>query len=114
VVFPNNMANRRRHLRASGTKRSGAHNAHSVPRHRMRKDDCRGVMRERLLHDFPRVHARAVYRAAEQLFEGNQTVPVVQMQTAENFVGAVRSWVVRKARVISGAVNTEPMHMASR
>ena len=31
----------------------------------VREDDCRGVMRERLFHDFPRMHARAVDRAAE-------------------------------------------------
>lgn len=48
----------------------------------MRKDDGRGVMREGLFHDFTRVHARAVDRAAEQFLEGNQAVPVVEMQAA--------------------------------
>jgi DNA repair protein RadC len=31
VAFPTNIASRRKHLRASGTKRSGAHNTHNHP-----------------------------------------------------------------------------------
>jgi DNA repair protein RadC len=31
VAFPTNIASRRKHLRASGTKRSGAHNSHNHP-----------------------------------------------------------------------------------
>jgi DNA repair protein RadC len=31
VAIPNNIASRRKHLRASGTKRSGAHKAHPHP-----------------------------------------------------------------------------------
>jgi DNA repair protein RadC len=31
VAFPNNIASRRKHLRGSATKRSGAHNVHPHP-----------------------------------------------------------------------------------
>ncbi len=31
MAIPNNIVSRRKHLRSSGTKRSGAHNAHNHP-----------------------------------------------------------------------------------
>jgi len=55
----------------------------------VRKDHCGRVVRERLPHDFTRVHAGAVDGAAEEFVEGDQTMPAVEMQAAEHLVWPV-------------------------
>lgn len=55
----------------------------------VREDDCRGVVGERLAHHFARMHARPVDGAAEELFEGDQPMTVVEVQAAEHFVGPI-------------------------
>jgi hypothetical protein len=46
------------------------------------EDQCRGVVQQGLAQHLARVNAGAVDRAAEQLFEGNQPVAVVEVQAA--------------------------------
>ena len=46
------------------------------------ENERRRASLERAFHDFARVHARAVDRAAEQLLEAEQTVAVVEEQAA--------------------------------
>jgi hypothetical protein len=55
----------------------------------VREDDRRRIARQRLLDHLPRVHARAVDGAAEQLVERDEAVPVVQVQAAEDLVRAI-------------------------
>lgn len=55
----------------------------------VRKDHRRRVVRECLPHDFARMHAGAVDRAAEELVEGDQAMAVVEVQAAEHLVRPV-------------------------
>ena len=48
----------------------------------MRQYDRGGIAGQRLLHYLARMHAGAVDGAAEQLIEGDQAMPIVQMQAA--------------------------------
>ena len=55
----------------------------------VRHDDRGGISLQRQLDDLPRMHARAVDGAAEQFLEGDQAVPVVEVQAAERLVAAI-------------------------
>ena len=57
----------------------------------MGEDDRRGVMRERGLHDFPRINAGLGQRAAEELVAGDDAVLSVKEDAHEYFVAAVVS-----------------------
>ena len=53
------------------------------------EDQCCGIVRERLAHHLSRMHARAVDGAAKQFVEGDQTVPVIEVEAAEHLVGPI-------------------------
>ncbi len=55
----------------------------------MRKDERRGVVEQRLAHDFPGMHDGAVEGAAEELLESDQAVPGIQVEAAKDLVGSV-------------------------
>ena len=55
----------------------------------MGKDHGRRIVGERLPHDLARMNARAVDRAAEQLVERDQAMATVEVQAAEDLVGAI-------------------------
>ena len=52
----------------------------------VRNDDGRRIALERELDDFAWVYAGAVDGAAEQFFEVNQAMPLVEIQAAEYLV----------------------------
>ena len=53
------------------------------------QDNRRGIHFQRLLHDFAGINAGAIDRAAEQLFEQDDPVPVIEVDTSENLMGPV-------------------------
>ncbi len=53
------------------------------------KNDCGSIHRQGLFDDLPGINARAVYSAPKQLFEMNNSMPVIEIQAAEQLVRQV-------------------------
>ena len=71
----------------------------------MRQDDCGGVHRQGLFDDLTWIDAGAVYGAAKQLLKKNNSVPVVEIQAAEQLVRQVTQPGGQKSLCIGGAAD---------
>ena len=69
------------------------------------KYDRGGVDREGLFDDFPWINARAVNGSTKQLFEMDNTVPVVEIQAAEQLMRQISEPGGQKCFGIGGAAD---------
>lgn len=82
------------------------------------------VAGQRCLNDFPWIHRRAGDRAPEEILDGNQAMPAIQMQQPEYFVFAgaqvnpqkftCQGWSGQDRRAGSIALRQERMRAVSR